>query len=98
MKFPRRAPLFTIDFTTIEFCHLNVKVNGSKAGNSAVATATYRSAARMRDESIDRVQDFSNKHGVVYSNVMLPENTPEQWSDLERLWNYIETFAARKDA
>jgi Ti-type conjugative transfer relaxase TraA len=78
--------------------HLHVKVIGRKAGSSAVASAAYRSASRMRDERIDRVQDFSNKRGVVHSEVMLPENAPEAWSDRERLWNDVEAFEVRKDA
>ncbi|MCB9943150.1 MAG: Ti-type conjugative transfer relaxase TraA [Geminicoccaceae bacterium] len=78
--------------------HLHVKVIGRKAGSSAVASAAYRSASRMRDERIDRVQDFSNKRGVVHSEVLLPENAPEQWSDRERLWNDVEAFEVRKDA
>ena len=66
--------------------HLHVKVIGRKAGSSAVASAAYRSASRMRDERIDRVQDFSNKRGVVHSEVLLPQNAPEVWEDRERLW------------
>ena len=42
-----------------------------------MASAAYRSASRMRDERIDRVQDFSNKRGVVYSEIMLAEGAPE---------------------
>jgi Ti-type conjugative transfer relaxase TraA len=78
--------------------HLHVKVIGRKAGLSAVASAAYRSASRLRDERIDRVQDFSSKRGVVHSEVMLPENAPEAWSDRERLWNDVEAFEVRKDA
>ncbi|MEF2546393.1 Ti-type conjugative transfer relaxase TraA [Aurantimonas sp. E1-2-R+4] len=78
--------------------HLHVKVIGRKAGSSAVASAAYRSASRMRDERIDRVQDFSAKRGVVHSKVLLPENAPEAWSDRERLWNDVEAFEVRKDA
>jgi Ti-type conjugative transfer relaxase TraA len=78
--------------------HLHVKVIGRKAGSSAVASAAYRSASRLRDERIDRVQDFSAKRGVVHSEVLLPENAPEQWSDRERLWNDVEAFEVRKDA
>lgn len=63
-----------------------------------MASAAYRSASRMRDERIDRVQDFSGKRGVVHSEVLLPDNAPEQWSDRERLWNDVEAFEARKDA
>ncbi|MGJ5197149.1 Ti-type conjugative transfer relaxase TraA [Bradyrhizobium sp. HKCCYLRH1030] len=78
--------------------HLHVKVIGRKAGSSAVASAAYRSASRLRDERLGRDQDFSGKRGVVHSEVMLPENAPEAWRDRERLWNDVEAFEVRKDA
>ncbi|MCS0504327.1 Ti-type conjugative transfer relaxase TraA [Ancylobacter mangrovi] len=78
--------------------HFHVKVIGRKAGSSAVASAAYRSASRLRDARIDRVQDFSAKRGVVHSEVLLPDGAPEAWSDRERLWNDVEAFELRKDA
>jgi Ti-type conjugative transfer relaxase TraA len=78
--------------------HLHVKVIGRKSGSSAVASAAYRSGSRLRDERLDRSHDFSSKRGVVHSEVMLPENAPEAWSDRERLWNDVEAFEIRKDA
>ena len=78
--------------------HLHVKVIGRKAGSSAVASAAYRSASRLRDERIERSHDFSAKRGVVHSEVLLPENAPEAWRDRERLWNDVEAFEVRKDA
>jgi Ti-type conjugative transfer relaxase TraA len=78
--------------------HLHVKVIGRKSGSSAVASAAYRSASRLRDERIDRSHDFSAKRGVVHCEVLLPENAPEAWSDRERLWNDVEAFEVRKDA
>ena len=78
--------------------HLHVKVIGRKSGSSAVASAAYRSASRLRDERLDRSHDFSGKRGVVHSEVMLPDNAPEAWSDRERLWNDVEAFEVRKDA
>jgi Ti-type conjugative transfer relaxase TraA len=78
--------------------HLHVKVIGRKSGSSAVASAAYRSASRLRDERLGRSHDFSGKRGVVHSEVMLPEKTPEAWSDRERLWNDVEAFEVRKDA
>jgi Ti-type conjugative transfer relaxase TraA len=78
--------------------HLHVKVIGRKAGSSAVASAAYRSASRLRDDRLERSHDFSNKRGVVHSEVMLPGNAPEQWSDREQLWNDVEAFEVRKDA
>ena len=78
--------------------HLHVKVIGRKAGSSAVASAAYRSGSRLRDERLDRSHDFSAKRGVVHSEVLLPENAPDAWSDRERLWNDVEAFEVRKDA
>jgi len=78
--------------------HLHVKVIGRKSGSSAVASAAYRSGSRLRDERLDRSHDFSAKRGVVHSEVLLPENAPEAWSDRERLWNDVEAFEIRKDA
>jgi Ti-type conjugative transfer relaxase TraA len=78
--------------------HLHVKVIGRKSGSSAVASAAYRSGSRLRDDRLDRSHDFSSKRGVVHSEVMLPENAPQAWSDRERLWNDVEAFEIRKDA
>ncbi len=78
--------------------HLHVKVIGRKSGSSAVASAAYRSGSRLHDERLDRSHDFSAKPGIVHSEVLLPENAPEAWSDRERLWNDVEAFEVRKDA
>jgi Ti-type conjugative transfer relaxase TraA len=78
--------------------HLHVKVIGRKSGSSAVASAAYRSASRLRDERLERTHDFSAKRGVVHSEIMLPEHAPRVWSDRERLWNDVEAFEARRDA
>ncbi|AJA11207.1 conjugal transfer relaxase TraA [Sphingopyxis fribergensis] len=78
--------------------HLSVKVISRAAGRSAVAAAAYRSAERLHDERLDRAHDFTNKSGVVHSEVLLPENAPDKWRDRERLWNDVEAFEKRKDA
>ncbi|MGY2987211.1 Ti-type conjugative transfer relaxase TraA [Bradyrhizobium sp. USDA 4508] len=78
--------------------HLHVKVIGRKSGSSAVASAAYRSASRLRDERLDRSHDFSAKRGVIHSQVLLPQNAPERWSDRERLWNDVEALEARADS
>ncbi|MBU2285152.1 MAG: Ti-type conjugative transfer relaxase TraA [Gammaproteobacteria bacterium] len=78
--------------------HLSVKVISRSAGRSAVAAAAYRSAGRLHDERIDRTHDFTNKGGVVHSEVLLPEGAPEHLSDREQLWNAVEAAEKRKDA
>ena len=94
----RRALRCGTDPIAMAIYHLHVKVIGRKSGSSAVASAAYRSASRLRDERLDRSHDFSGKRGVVHSEVMLPENAPEAWRDRERLWNDVEAFEVRKDA
>ncbi|MBW4709555.1 Ti-type conjugative transfer relaxase TraA [Roseobacter sp. YSTF-M11] len=78
--------------------HLHVKVIGRAAGSSAVASAAYRAASRLRDDRIERSHDFTAKRGVVHSEIMLPENAPEEWRDRESLWNAVEAVEVRKDA
>ncbi|AJA09243.1 conjugal transfer protein TraA [Sphingopyxis fribergensis] len=78
--------------------HLSAKVISRAAGSSAVAAAAYRSADRLHDERLGRSHDFSNKAGVVHSEVLLPGGAPDEWHDRERLWNDVEAAELRKDA
>jgi Ti-type conjugative transfer relaxase TraA len=78
--------------------HLSVKVISRSSGRSAVAAAAYRGAERLHDERLDRDHDFTNKDGVVHSEVMLPEGAPEEFADREKLWNAVEVAEKRKDA
>ncbi|AJA07016.1 conjugal transfer protein TraA [Sphingopyxis fribergensis] len=78
--------------------HFSAKVISRAVGSSAVAAAAYRSADRLHDERLGRAHDFSNKAGVVHSEVLLPEGAPEEWRDREKLWNDVEAAEIRKDA
>ena len=78
--------------------HFSAKVIGRGSGRSAVAAAAYRSASRLEDERLGRHHDFTNKAGVVHSEVMLPEGAPERLKDREALWNEVEATEKRKDA
>jgi Ti-type conjugative transfer relaxase TraA len=78
--------------------HFSAKVISRAAGSSALAAAAYRSAARLHDQRLDRHHDFTNKAGVVHSEVMLPDGAPEEWGDRETLWNAVEAAEVRKDA
>ncbi|MFL9841167.1 Ti-type conjugative transfer relaxase TraA [Sphingomonas sp. ST-64] len=78
--------------------HFSAKVISRAAGSSALASAAYRSASRLHDERLDRHHDFSNKAGVVHSEVMLPDGAPEHLADREQLWNAVEAAELRKDA
>ena len=78
--------------------HFSAKVISRANGSSAVAAAAYRSASRLHDQRLGRDHDFTNKAGVIHSEVMAPEGTPERWQDRETLWNEVEGVEKRKDA
>lgn len=78
--------------------HFSAKVIGRSSGRSAVAAAAYRAGERLHDERIDRAHDFTNKAGVLHSEVMLPKGAPEAFADRATLWNAVEAAEKRKDA
>ena len=78
--------------------HFSAKVVSRANGSSAVASAAYRSASELHDDRLGRNHDFSNKAGVIHSEVMLPEGAPERLNDRTTLWNEVEAGEKRKDA
>ena len=78
--------------------HFSVQVIGRASGRSAVSAAAYRAGERLHDEHLDRPQDFRARSGVEHSEIMLPENAPDRFSDRETLWNEVEAVELRKDA
>ncbi|WP_197432028.1 MobQ family relaxase, partial [Sphingomonas sp. CCH15-F11] len=78
--------------------HFSAKVVSRANGSSAVASAAYRSASELHDVRLGRDHDFSNKAGVIHSEVMLPEGAPERLNDRSTLWNEVEAGEKRKDA
>ena len=78
--------------------HFSAKVVSRAGGSSAVASAAYRAAQRLTDERLGRDHDFTNKAGVVHSEIMLPDGAPEQLGDRETLWNAVEAGEVRKNA
>ncbi|MBS0986862.1 Ti-type conjugative transfer relaxase TraA [Acetobacter thailandicus] len=78
--------------------HLHAKLISRATGRSAVAAAAYRAASRLHDARLDRAHDFSNKSGVVHSEILLPDGAPERFLDRFVLWNEVEAIEKRKDA
>jgi Ti-type conjugative transfer relaxase TraA len=78
--------------------HFSAKTISRAAGSSALAAAAYRAAERLHDDRLGRTHDFTNKAGVVHSEVMLPDGANEAWTDREKLWNDVEASEVRKDA
>ncbi|MBI3759774.1 MAG: Ti-type conjugative transfer relaxase TraA [Deltaproteobacteria bacterium] len=78
--------------------HFTAKVIRRSHGRSAVAAAAYRSASEFIDQRQGQSFDYSDKSGVIYSEILLPEGAPEWMCDRERLWNAVEAGELRHDA
>ncbi len=64
--------------------HFSAKIISRANGSSALAAAAYRSASRLHDQRLDRHHDFSNKAGVVHSEVLLPDGAPRRGATAKR--------------
>src|SRR3546814_20175483 len=78
--------------------NFSAKVISRANGSSAVASAAYRAADRLHDDRLGRDHDFSNKAGVVHSEILAPEGAPERLNDRATLWNEVEASEKRTDA
>ena len=78
--------------------HLSAKIISRSSGRSAVAAAAYRSAELMHDHRQGLDHDYSNRGGVLSTEILLPENAPGWMSDRSQLWNAVEKIERRKDA
>ena len=65
---------------------------------SVVASAAYRSGEALYDEARQRNWDYRRKSGVLASEILAPNGTPEWLKDRQQLWNAVETVERRKDA
>lgn len=79
--------------------HLSVKIISRNSGRSAIAAAAYRAGEKLKNEEKGgKVHDFSRKKGVVYSEIQLPENAPNEYKDRQTLWNKVQEVEKRADA
>jgi Ti-type conjugative transfer relaxase TraA len=78
--------------------HFSAKVIGRATGRSAVAAAAYRAAEELHDERLGRDHDFTNKAGVVHSEILLPEGAPGRWQNRATLWNEVEAGERQHNA
>jgi len=77
---------------------LHAKHVGRRNGNSAVAAAAYRSGEKLINECDGLAHDYAYRDDVVHTEIMLPDNAPEEFSDRSTLWNTAELAENRRDA
>ena len=68
------------------------------AGQSAVASAAYISGSELYSEYYGEWSDYTRKGGVIYTEIILPDNAPKEFMDRETLWNAVENVEKNKRA
>ena len=78
--------------------HFHVTQIKRSAGQSAIASAAYRSGEKLYSEYYGETSDYSHKKGVICSEILLPPNAPTEYADRQTLWNALEQAERNKDA
>lgn len=72
--------------------HFHVTQIKRSAGQSAIASAAYRSGEKLYSQYYGEISDYTRKSGVVCSGILLPSHAPPECADRETLWNSVEQF------
>ena len=75
---------------TIALYHFHVTQIKRSAGQSAIASAAYRSGEKLHSEYYGEDSDYTRKGGVICSEILLPSHAPPEYADRETLWNAVE--------
>lgn len=77
--------------------HFSIKNIGRSNGQSAVASAAYRSGEKLVDSVYGKEQDYTKKTGIEYKNIYVPSHANENLLDRQTLWNEVEKSELKKN-
>lgn len=77
--------------------HFSIKNIGRSNGQSAVASAAYRSGEKLIDSVYGKEQDYTKKTGIEYKNIYVPSHANENLLDRQTLWNEVEKSELKKN-
>ncbi len=78
--------------------HLNVTQIKRSKGQSAISAAAYRAGEKLYSEYYGEISDYTKKHGVICSEILLPNHAPREYADRQTLWNAVEKAERGKNA
>ena len=78
--------------------HLSVTQIKRSQGQSAIASAAYRAGEKLYSEYYGEASDYTNKGGVICSEILLPDHAPMEYADRQTLWNAVEKAEQGKRA
>lgn len=77
---------------------LRANIISRSQGKSIIACAAYRAGEKLYDERHDELHDYTHKHDVAHTHILLPKGAPEWMRDRQKLWNVVEACEKRKDS
>lgn len=78
--------------------HFSAKIGSRANGQSAVASASYRSASKLYSHEEEKYFDYTRKNAVTYSKIFLPANASKEFEDRQILWNTVEKVEKQKNS
>ena len=78
--------------------HLSVTQIKRSQGQSTIASAAYRAGEKLYSEYYGEFSDYTNKGGVICSEILLPDHAPKEYADRQTLWNAVEKAERGKKA
>lgn len=83
---------------SIALYHFHVDQIKRSEGQSVVASAAYRAGEKLHNEYYGEDSDYTNKGGVIYTEIFLSPHAPQEYADRETLWNAVEKVEKGKKA
>lgn len=78
--------------------HFSMQVISRGKGQSAIASAAYRSGEQLYSERYDKVSSYHHRDVLPETMLLKPVHAPEWCLDRERLWNEVEKIEKAKNA
>ena len=85
-------------FFTMAIFHCSIKIISRSAGKSATSASAYRAGTKVYDDELGETFDYTKKRGVVFSEVLLCANAPQEFTDREKMWNSVQAIEKAKNS
>ena len=78
--------------------HCSISNYSRSKGQNACAHASYISGTKVYCSETEQTINYTRKSGVRHSEIILPENAPEEYAEREKLWNAVHAIEKSSDA
>ena len=77
--------------------HCSIQNISRSDGRSIVACAAYRAGEKLECDTYGKMQDYTKKSGIEYTQIFAPDGANPDLFDRQILWNRVEQSELKKD-